>query len=114
MTRPAFRLAAVIPKGVRRRLAGLIGTGGVRTAREAAQVVYLAALQGPGSPWPVDTGFSKAGFYWDDEQLHNVADYAPYVEERTGAAEEVLRATERVIVGDVNAEVQGWLNSISL
>ena len=49
------------------------------------------------SQWPVRTGLSKRSFRGSDDGLVNEQDYAPYVEERTGAAAHyVLRNIEPV------------------
>lgn len=54
----------------------------------ATELEFLRRLQAADSPWPVDTGFSKASFafldHGDTATLTNPAPYVPAVEERTG------------------------------
>ena len=90
------------PTGIRGR--GLTGLKGLRRTVEPvipivqieAEIAALEALTGPRSLWPVDTGFSIAGFFFlgqgDEATLNNRAGYAPRVEERTGAANATLQA----------------------
>ena len=74
-------------------LASLLDVPGARAAmgQEMQRVVQRAA-----SGWPVDTGFSKDNFGFEVEDdaviLTNRADYAGYVEARTGAAENEVRS----------------------
>ena len=73
----------------------------------AAEKAALEALIGPKSMWPVDTGFSIAGFYFigrgEDAVLSNRADYAQTVEERTGAATATLEAAAEDIAAAADA-----------
>ena len=68
---------------------------GIKVAVPIIARESLRAIQSPSSPWPVLTGFSKANFgtviHGNTVTLVNVAEYAPDVEERTGAAEKAIR-----------------------
>ena len=65
-------------------------------------------LQGPGSDWPVRTGFSRASFgyavHGERVEIVNSADYAEHVEERTGAAEDTLDRTIDIIAENADKE----------
>ena len=67
----------------------------------AAEQAVLEALVGPQSLWPVDTGYSIAGFGFvgsgRDAQLTNRAHYAGIVEGKTRAAERTLEAAADAI-----------------
>lgn len=60
----------------------------------ATELEFLRRLQAADSPWPVDTGFSKANFAFlndgDTARLTNPAPYVPRVEERTGILGKLL------------------------
>ena len=64
----------------------------ISAAQAAVQLATLEVLQGPSSLWPVDTGYSLAGFGFlgQDGVLTNRADYAAPVEARTGAVAKTL------------------------
>ena len=99
---------------LRKALAAALRRGGrgVRTtAQDSAERTYLQALQAPGSPWPVDTGLSKASFFFSrrDGTLQNSTTYAPFVEQRTGAAAQVLARQEGAITAEVEKAVQAWV-----
>lgn len=58
------------------------------------------------SGWPVDTSFSQQNFYADiDGSIWNNADYAKYVEDRTGAIHDYLRANIGNLLPDAAALV---------
>lgn len=59
----------------------------------------LQAIQAPDSPWPVRTGRSKAGFSVVVAaggliEVLNDQDYAPIVEDRTGAATAAIQGVD--------------------
>jgi len=96
------RRASAIHSARTRRQIGAHGQTAVRGLLNSAKPVVpaalaswrlaaLEALQGARSLWPVDTGYSIAGFGFLRNQLSNRAEYAASVEERTGAAAETLR-----------------------
>ena len=82
----------------------------ISRAQIAAETAALQALQSPTSDWPVDTGFSLAGFFFigsgKTASLSNRADYAPRVERRTGAIASTLARAEPAIVAAVDAAIQ--------
>jgi len=86
----------------------------ISRAQIAKEVASIQALIGPASLWPVDTGYSIAGFFFIGEGkqavLANRADYVPYVEERTNAIARTLAAAEARINKAVNQAIEDELN----
>lgn len=97
----------------RQRLWNVMGDEAVDALQAPDPFVQGNAVLGS-SGWPVDTGLSKSSF---DYHLNaagivvtNDADYAEYVEERTGAAESTLRANLPAIAQAGDAFVQKQLD----
>lgn len=96
----ARRRAQTGPTGIGGR--GLTGLKGLQRTVEpviplvqvAAEQAALEALIAPSSLWPVDTGFSIAGFFFvgqgDKAVLGNRADYAQSLEDRHAYAARTL------------------------
>ena len=83
----------------------------VEVTNEEAQLITLEELQSPASLWPVDTGYSLVHFGWRNVparggmrewRLSNDADYAGYVEERTGAIARTLDALQSTILRGID------------
>lgn len=102
------------PRQLRTELARSLRRGGrgFRSAQDAARKAYIRELQSPNSPWPVDTGLSKASFFFSqqDGTLQNSTTYAPVVEARTGAAEQVLDRLRGSLSDDADKAVQAFLD----
>ncbi|MCY4058457.1 MAG: hypothetical protein OXG44_10690 [Gammaproteobacteria bacterium] len=77
----------------------------IPAAQAAIQLATLEVLQGPESQWPVDTGYSLAGFGFlgQSGELTNRADYARDVEDRTGAILRTLSENDDTIAERADA-----------
>ena len=98
-----------------RQFLGAAVAPAVPIAAEEAQLIVLETLQSPSSRWPVDTGYSQAGFGWRNVPaagglrtwvLTNRANYAVYVERATGALANTLDELRNTILQGIDLAVQ--------